>query len=140
MEATSGTRVWLATMAVVFALCLPGQTLAQVTEYQQRCIDAWSDAPASEVCSYGSLTRISESADSNAGNCDIQSVSCRVVANNSSGLSTAWGLRGKSSNRSPADTETLDVCFASSDTAASGYTVHFRAGCNSGETSQADME
>ena len=108
------------------------------TTYQQVCIDAWNDAPASSVCTASSVSRIGASTAGDRGNCDVRGISCSVSATDSQGNSVSWSWSG-GSNRSPANTEELDMCFAADSSGTAGYTAYFRVGCNTGETTSSDM-
>lgn len=69
-----------AIVAIAFAASVAlvaAPAAVQADAYQQVCTDAWDDAPASEHCA-ATVTRLSATNPSNAGNCNIAVSSCEI--------------------------------------------------------------
>ena len=147
--------------ALVLAMALAvtvGAQAKEVSPWQQVCVDAWADAPASDVCTYRGLSRVGAVASGQGfENCEVRNLSCTVTARTQGGAAERWSSTSFVENHSPANTETLDVCFeavsgssnlttlteSSGETATAPvvfYNAHIRTGCNAGETVSADMQ
>ncbi len=113
-----------------------------IVTYQQVCHDAWDDSPADDVCSATYLIRIGASDSNQTGNCNVRDISCSLSAQNQAEETVTWTISSGASNRSPSDTETLDMCFAAqtdSEGETTGYTAALKAGCATGEITSENM-
>ena len=152
MKTQDGQRkTYVTSRALVLAMALAVTVGAQAASpWQQVCIDAWADAPASDVCTGGTTSRIgaSGSVQTPSGTCSVRAITCTVTATTQGGEEKSWTLNPMWQEYSPARTQTLDVCFAvvtSSSTSTATetvtvYNVKMRTGCNEGETGSADMQ
>ena len=129
-----------ATVAIFALFGVLLQPMQAAGTYIEACENAWDDAPAHGYCTSSSITRVN--AGSSAGNCLISVSTCSItvsVDGTDTTFTPTWpsnyGYAGD--GLSVADTGTVDICFASSNTTNSGYTATVNAGCASTETDSA---
>ncbi len=147
MKAKTELRNRLTGALAIFGLLAGGlaftDTAAARSPYQQVCWDAWHDSPAEDVCAESSVSRVGNSTGNDRGNCLVNGISCSLSATNQAEDTVTWTLGSRNSNRSPSDTETLDMCFAAktnSEGDITGYKVNLKAGCATGEITSDNME
>ena len=131
----------VAVVALSWALILPVEAATTATASGvEECEDAWEDAPAEEYCTDTSIARATSG--SGWGNCIIEVSACSIsvnVAGESITYTPTWPSSYTSTGNglSVADTETIDICFASSTSASSGYTATVKSSCSSTDTDSA---
>ena len=103
--------------------------------YIQTCIDKWESSEAYDHCSSASVNRISASAATDPGHCEV-SGSCSITVDVDDASTTF--TPSVDVTESPSDTRTLDICFAEDSTATSGFSATVKAGCASTETDSDD--
>ena len=106
----------------------------------QACTDAWNDAPAASYCTQTSISRAVSG--SGWGNCIIEVSSCSITVDVDD-ASTTFTPSWPSDYTSTGDgvgvnsAAVIDICFASSSSASSGFTATVKTGCASTETGSA---
>lgn len=117
------------TLAIAAAVLLLATSMfASSTVHAGRCTDAWDDSEADDYCS-ATVGRIL--AGTGTGNCHLQ-ISCSITVAVDETDTTFSPSRN--TTQTPANTENLDICFARSSDAASGFDVDILVGCGSSET------
>lgn len=101
------------------------------------CSDSWNASEAAFWCTATVETVIASSdSSSSPGDCVVRA-SCRItVAVDNEGVRYTPSL--SSTTLSPADTESLDVCFAADSSETSGFTATVKIGCAAGETTSSN--
>ena len=117
-----------AALAAAMAVAGPAHSLkgTNANTYNNACVNAWGASPGQDYCDSETLTM-------QGGDCNISGASCSITANVGD-VSTTWTLTW-SGTESPADLQTLDLCFSS--TSSDGvltWSVAMKTGCASGET------
>ena len=131
----------VAAVALCGALVLPSEAAtAAAASGVEECEDAWEDAPAEGYCTDTSIARATSG--SGWGNCLIEVSACSIsvdVGGESITYTPTWpsAYTSTGDGLSVADTESIDICFASSTSASSGYTATVKSACGSSDTDSA---
>lgn len=113
------------------------QPLQAAESFVEACEDAWDDAPAEAYCTDTQIARVG--AGTGQGNCVIDVSTCSItvsVEGESITYTPTWPSSYGSSGDglSVSDTENIDICFASSTSASTGYTATVKSPCDSSDT------
>ena len=127
------------TLPIVPAILACAFALAHSTasaNWQQPCIDAWADAPASSYCTSTSVTRVSGGPSYTHGKCLIAVTSCSIevlVGSQNETFTPDWpdALSPSRNGVSVADTSRIDICFTDD---SDGWSAEVKTGCSSTET------
>ena len=144
MKAANMTRVLAAlvagaTMGLYGPVGEAGSTIALENETPSaRCLAAWNDAPADDVCTETNV--LGELELNDVVQCEVLGINCSITATDSDGNTLTWTPAFSVRGESVSGTEALDVCFSADGSGSSAYSTSMKSGCDSGEITSAEMD